>query len=125
MCSSRPIGDPEATRSPVAGQIENSVFWSADTLRFTLSRPTPIGLPSQALRYIEEPEALLCNNAVRLLRHGREAFPAWLAAIDAATTRISLEMYIFNDDKIGRRFAEGLSKAAHRGVEGDRKSTRL
>jgi cardiolipin synthase len=73
-------------------------------------------LPAQALRYIEEPEALLCNNSVRLQRHGREAFPAWLAAIDAATTRISLEMYIFNDDKIGRRFAEALSKAARRGV---------
>ena len=81
-----------------------------------MSRPTPIALPAQALRYIEEPEALLCNNSVRLQRHGREAFPAWLAAIDAATTRISLEMYIFNDDKIGRRFAEALSKAARRGV---------
>jgi len=81
-----------------------------------VSRPTPIALPAQALRYIEEPEALLCNNSVRLQRHGREAFPAWLAAIDAATTRISLEMYIFNDDKIGRRFAEALSKAARRGV---------
>jgi cardiolipin synthase len=82
-----------------------------------VARPTPIALPAQALRYIEEPEALLCNNSVRLLRHGREAFPAWLEAIHAASTRISLEMYIFNDDKIGRRFAEALSKAARRGVE--------
>jgi len=82
-----------------------------------LSRPTPIGLPSQALRYIEEPETLLCNNAVRLLRNGREAFPAWLEAIAAAQRRISLEMYIFNDDKIGRRFADALTQAARRGVE--------
>jgi cardiolipin synthase len=82
-----------------------------------VARPTPIALPAQALRYIEEPEALLCNNAVRLLRHGREAFPAWLAAIDAAKIRISLEMYIFNDDKIGRRFAAALSAATRRGVE--------
>jgi cardiolipin synthase len=82
-----------------------------------LSRPTPIGLPAQALRYIEEPEALLCNNSVRLLRNGREAFPTWLDAIAAARRRISLEMYIFNDDKIGQRFAEALSQAARRGVE--------
>jgi cardiolipin synthase len=82
-----------------------------------LSRPTPIGLPSQALRYIEEPETLLCNNSVRLLRDGREAFPVWLEAIAAARRRISMEMYIFNDDKIGRRFADALSQAARRGVE--------
>jgi len=82
-----------------------------------LSRPTPIGLPAQALRYIEEPETLLCNNAVRLLRNGREAFPAWLEAIAAARHRVSLEMYIFNDDKIGRRFADVLSQAVRRGVE--------
>jgi cardiolipin synthase len=74
-------------------------------------------LPAQALRYIEEPETLLCNNALRLLRNGEEAFPAWLAAIDAARTRISMEMYIFNDDTIGRRFAEALIRAAGRGVE--------
>jgi cardiolipin synthase A/B len=74
-------------------------------------------LPAQALRYIEEPETLLCNNAVRLLRNGGEAFPAWLAAIEAAHTRISMEMYIFNEDKIGRRFAEALMQAAQRGVE--------
>ena len=75
------------------------------------------GLPAQALRYIEEPETLLCNNAVRLLRNGAEAFPAWLAAIAGARRRISMEMYIFNSDKIGRRFADALVKAAKRGVE--------
>jgi cardiolipin synthase A/B len=74
-------------------------------------------LPAQALHYIEEPEALLCNNSVRLLRNGEEAFPAWLEAIDQARFRISMEMYIFNDDGIGRRFADALSRAARRGVE--------
>jgi cardiolipin synthase len=82
-----------------------------------LPHPSFAALPAQALRYIEEPETLLCNNAVRLLRNGAEAFPAWLAAIDSARGRISMEMYIFNDDKIGRRFADGLSRAARRGVE--------
>jgi len=81
-----------------------------------LPRPTPISLPIQALAVIEEPESLVAGNRVRLLRNGSEAFPAWLDAINAAKTRISLEMYIFNDDVIGRRFADALSRAARRGV---------
>jgi cardiolipin synthase len=67
-------------------------------------------------QYIEDPETLVGGNSVRLLRDGREAFPAWLAAIEAARTRVSLEMYIFSDDTIGRRFAEALRAAAARGV---------
>lgn len=66
---------------------------------------------------MEDPKALIAGNAVRLLRNGEEAFPAWLAAIDAARERISLEMYIFNDDPIGRSFAEALKRAAARGVK--------
>lgn len=81
-----------------------------------MSRPTPIALQAQALRYIEEPETLLCNNAVRLLRNGSEAFPAWLEAIESSRERISMEMYILDDDRIGTRFAEALSRAARRGV---------
>jgi cardiolipin synthase len=65
---------------------------------------------------VEDPGALIQGNAVRLLRNGAEAFPAWLAAIDAARVRVSMEMYIFNDDVIGRRFAEALARAARRGV---------
>jgi cardiolipin synthase len=67
-------------------------------------------------RYIENPEALVVGNAVRLLRNGREAFPSWLAAIEAARVRVSLEMYIFSDDTIGRRFAVALVAAVRRGV---------
>ena len=73
---------------------------------------------SQSLvRYVEDARALIAGNAVKLLRNGAEAFPAWLAAIDSATRRVSLEMYIFSDDGIGRRFAEALGRAAQRGVE--------
>jgi len=68
------------------------------------------------LQAVEDPRALLSGNAVRLLRNGTEVFPAWLAAIAAARVRISLEMYIFSDDAIGRRFAEALVAAARRGV---------
>jgi cardiolipin synthase len=72
---------------------------------------------STDVRYIDDPRALIAGNAVTLLRNGREAFPAWLKAIAAAKRRVSLEMYIFSDDTIGRRFAEALSAAVKRGVE--------
>jgi cardiolipin synthase len=68
-------------------------------------------------RTIEDPRALLAGHAVRLLANGAEAFPVWLAAIDAARVRVSLEMYIFSDDVIGRRFADALVRAAGRGVD--------
>jgi cardiolipin synthase A/B len=73
--------------------------------------------PRALVRYVEDPRALIAGNRVALLRNGAEAFPAWLAAMAAATSRVSLEMYIFNDDAIGRQFAEALSRAAQRGVE--------
>ena len=68
-------------------------------------------------RYVEDRRELEPGHAVRLLRNGEETFPAWLAAIEAARHRISLEMYIFNDDAIGRQFADALARAAKRGVE--------
>jgi cardiolipin synthase len=75
-------------------------------------------IPSASLvRYIEDPRSLLVGHAVKLLRNGTETFPAWLAAIELARKRISLEMYIFSDDAIGRRFAAALGRAVARGVE--------
>jgi cardiolipin synthase A/B len=70
-----------------------------------------------AARYVEDPRELQGGHAVRLLRNGEETFPAWLAAIEAARSRISLEMYIFSDDAIGRKVADALIGAAGRGVE--------
>jgi cardiolipin synthase A/B len=80
---------------------------------------SPYSSPSlQALtRYVEDRRALVAGNSVKLLRNGAEAFPAWIAAINGATRRVSLEMYIFSDDAIGRQFSEALARAAQRGVE--------
>jgi cardiolipin synthase len=72
--------------------------------------------PGDALAYVEDLGDLTAGNAVRLLRDGAQAFPVWLDAIDAARTRVSMEMYIFDDDRIGRRFADALCCAARRGV---------
>src|SRR3954470_1584762 len=79
--------------------------------------PVPLAPETAAIRYVEDPRELIAGNAVRLLRNGQETFPAWLGAIEAARERVSLEMYIFNDDVIGRKFADALVRAAGRGVQ--------
>lgn len=70
----------------------------------------PRSLRRVAEHFVEE-------NRVQLLHDGREAFPAMLAAIRAATRLVLLEMYWFDSDRTGRAFAEALSDAARRGVK--------
>lgn len=57
------------------------------------------------------------GNGVTLYRSGGAFFPALLAACAAATRFIVLEFYIVRDDRIGRRVAEELGRAAARGVQ--------
>ena len=87
------------------------------TGEFAEARAVAAPVASAPARYVEDRRELLAGHAVRLLRNGVETFPAWLEAIEAARSRISLEMYIFNEDAIGRKFAEALIRAARRGVE--------
>jgi cardiolipin synthase A/B len=56
------------------------------------------------------------GNAAKLLCDGAENYPAWLAAIEAATATVHLENYIFADDEVGQKFAMALMRAAKRGV---------
>lgn len=60
---------------------------------------------------------LLTGNAVQVLHNGDEAYPAMLAAIDAARSSVALCTYIFGDDAAGRPFVEALARAVKRGVE--------
>jgi cardiolipin synthase len=80
------------------------------------AEPATPSITSDGAHYFSDPRALIPGNAVKLLRGGAQVFPAWLAAINAAQLRISLEMYIFSDDVIGRRVADALMAAARRGV---------
>jgi cardiolipin synthase len=52
-----------------------------------------------------------------LLRDGKESFPAMLEAIAGARRQVLLEMYWFDSDSAGRRFAQALMDAAARGVQ--------
>jgi cardiolipin synthase len=59
----------------------------------------------------------LPGNRLRLLRNGTEYFSALETAINQATQQVDLETYIFEEDTTGRRIANCLVAAAHRGVK--------
>lgn len=56
------------------------------------------------------------GNRVTLYTHGRDVFAAMLEAIESAKDHVNLETYIMNDDNVGRRFAEALTRKAGSGV---------
>jgi cardiolipin synthase len=60
---------------------------------------------------------LLSGNRVEPLHNGDEAYPAMLEAIEAAQHSITLATYIFDNDRVGRRFVDALAAAVKRGVE--------
>jgi len=61
-------------------------------------------------------QALVPGNTVEPLIDGDQAYPAMLAAIDAATATIGMTSYIFDHDRAGTRFADALARAVGRGV---------
>jgi cardiolipin synthase len=56
------------------------------------------------------------GNRLALLKDGPNTYDDWFAAISRAQRWIHLDNYIFQDDGIGRRFAETLSAKASEGV---------
>jgi cardiolipin synthase len=58
----------------------------------------------------------IAGNRIVLLRNGTEYFPALQQAIDAARYEIHLQTYIYEVDVVGRAIANGLMRAAARGV---------
>ncbi len=61
-------------------------------------------------------QPLLGGNQLAVLRNGDQAYPAMLKAIVRARQSISLSSYIFNNDALGREFADALMDAVERGV---------
>jgi cardiolipin synthase len=59
---------------------------------------------------------LLPGNAAHIFQNGDEAYPAMLAAIEAAQTSVALCSFIFHDDLWGGRFIDALTAARRRGV---------
>ena len=59
---------------------------------------------------------LVQGNAVSILKDAGEHFPAWLAAIHAASRSVHLENYIIADDEVGREFVTALAAKSSEGV---------
>ena len=62
-------------------------------------------------------QPLVAGNEVAVLHNGEEAFPAMLAAIDAARESVWLATYIFETNPAGERFIDALARATRRGVD--------
>jgi cardiolipin synthase len=56
------------------------------------------------------------DDAFEVLQNGVDIFPAMLAAVDAATTRISFETFIYADGEVAASFTDAFVRAAERGV---------
>jgi cardiolipin synthase len=59
---------------------------------------------------------LVLGNQVRILEDADGNYPLWLEAIASARERVYLENYIFEEDDVGRTFAEALAERARAGV---------
>ncbi|MEW6281351.1 MAG: phospholipase D-like domain-containing protein [Candidatus Eremiobacterota bacterium] len=80
---------------------------------------SPEGLPLAQLAKLGErltSRPLLAGNRLRPLEGGDEAFPPMLDAIRSAKQSVTLSTYIFDNDAVGRAFADALGEAVKRGV---------
>ena len=59
---------------------------------------------------------LVAGNSIRLLKDGKENYPAWLEAIRSAQQTIHVEIYIMHNDDVGHQFADALIAKAQQGV---------
>lgn len=59
----------------------------------------------------------LPGGEIRVYTYGEHLYESMLADIDAATSRVYLETYIWKDDDYGRAFRDALVRADARGVE--------
>src|SRR5438093_4653738 len=59
----------------------------------------------------------VAGNKVILLQDGRGTYDAMFTAIASARDHINMEMYIFDDDEAGQRFADALIMKQHEGVQ--------
>jgi cardiolipin synthase A/B len=59
---------------------------------------------------------LVEGNLVRILKDAEGNYPVWLEAIRAARRVVYLENYIFDDDEVGKAFADALAERARAGL---------
>lgn len=84
---------------------------ASDSTDLTTSRRTPLWAA-----LVPDPDGPVPLSGIALLEGGAEAYRARLALIDAATTSIDVQSYIWKFDQSGQAITEALLRAADRGV---------
>ena len=83
------------------------------------SLPEPMGYMAALARVVGRLTArpLVGGNRLTALPNGDIAYPEMLASIDSAERTVAMSTFIFDNDEVGKRFAESLGDAVSRGVE--------
>ena len=123
-CSSFPRIVPDMARGARAPQIEGAHGpLSAARSKAILdglggvAGPTDVLTRHLALEQAISDSPLSSGNKVELLQDGPSTYRAMFAAIEAARDHINLEIYILEDDEVGRRFADALIARQRQGVQ--------
>jgi cardiolipin synthase len=123
-CSSLPVIVPDmAVRRAVPVQLEGARGpLSAAQSKAVLERLKGRGQPTDIFdRHLALEESiidgpLVIGNRVQLLQNGPAAYQAMFKAISDARDHIHMETYIFEDDEVGRRFADALIERQVAGI---------
>jgi len=94
------------------GAMEEMGASDPPTTDLERERAAPLNEPARSGGFFD-----VDGNRVRLLRDGREVFPAMLEAIAHAKREVLLEMYWFQGDKAGLLFRDALAAKAAQGVD--------
>ncbi len=124
-CSSLPTIVPDMTfaRAPMQVQAVNGHVLSPAQSKALLAKRGLGGAEANhferhlALEQEVSGSPLTTGNAVVLLQDGPATYAAMFTAIDGARDNINLETFIFEDDEVGRHFAEVLIDKQRQGVQ--------
>lgn len=102
-------------RRSLTTPIETPAHEIEETAR-QLKLPSELAALARASHQLTDRPPLKGNDVV-LLENGTSAYPEMLAAIDGAQRHVYLTTYLFQTDRVGRRFIRALGDAVQRGVE--------
>jgi cardiolipin synthase len=78
--------------------------FDSDSLEFRATMAGTTGMPA------------IGGNRVEIYNNGDEFYPAMMEAIESAQYSVTIELFIFWDGQVGRRFAEAFAEKAREGV---------
>lgn len=111
--------DPVITFATADGQV-SAVQSAAILSGLSSAREPPGDLLEKHLAFeqaLDPANPLVLGNRLTLLQNGPETYRAMFDAIRAARDHINLETYIFDDDEIGRQFADLLLERQAEGIQ--------